>query len=126
MHRKKVLIIDDSVTVRVLVQQILAPHYDILTANDGRSGVARALSDRPDLIVLDLVMPEMDGLEVCAALRADKVTKTTPIVMLTSIAEGQKIRVSERRWWSAYCCKPVDGAALLTTIQRCLTGLGVA
>jgi CheY-like chemotaxis protein len=124
VRRKKLLLVDDSETVLMLERLILQGDYDIITATDGRTAIARALADRPDLIVLDLVMPEMDGVEVCKALRSRPETKRTPIVMVTSEAGWESMKAGYTGGCSAYLTKPVHGPRLLAKIKRFLTLAG--
>lgn len=79
----KILVVDDESSIVTLLQfNIEKAGFDVVTAEDGRAGYELALSEKPDLIVLDLMLPEMDGIEVCKQLRQDKVE--TPILMLTA------------------------------------------
>lgn len=79
----KILVVDDESSIVTLLQfNIEKAGFDVVTAEDGRTGYELALSEKPDLIVLDLMLPEMDGIEVCKQLRQDKVE--TPILMLTA------------------------------------------
>ncbi|MBC1335194.1 response regulator transcription factor [Listeria booriae] len=79
----KILVVDDESSIVTLLQfNIEKAGFDVVTAEDGRMGYELALTEKPDLIVLDLMLPEMDGIEVCKQLRQDKVE--TPILMLTA------------------------------------------
>ncbi|MBC2148685.1 response regulator transcription factor [Listeria booriae] len=79
----KILVVDDESSIVTLLQfNIEKAGFDVVTAEDGRTGYELALAEKPDLIVLDLMLPEMDGIEVCKQLRQDKVE--TPILMLTA------------------------------------------
>jgi twitching motility two-component system response regulator PilH len=113
-----VLIIDDDVIERELLQRCLAvAGYRVLTAPGGEAGMALAREHRPDLIVLDVVMPGMNGFQTCRQLRALPETAETPVLMLTS-----KDQAADRFWAdevgvSAYHTKPVDVTALLATAR---------
>lgn len=124
MQRKKVLLVDDSEAVLMLERLILQTDYDIITASDGRTAIAKALVDRPDLIVLDLVMPEMDGLEVCKTLRSQEATRRTPIVMLTSQVEWASMKAGYLHGCAAYLTKPVEGPRLLAKVKLLLKKAG--
>ena len=104
----------------MLERQILEHDYEIVTAKDGRSGVAKATAERPDLIVLDLVMPGMDGLATCEALRAAETTRRTPIVVVTSLPEAQAMTSPAELGWSAHVPKPLRGPALLNAVKGLL------
>lgn len=83
MALTKILVVDDESSIVTLLQfNIEKAGFDVVTAEDGRTGYELALAEKPDLIVLDLMLPEMDGIEVCKQLRQDKVE--TPILMLTA------------------------------------------
>jgi len=120
MSRKKILLIDDSETILMMERMILGQGYDIVTAKDGRTGIERALAEKPDLILLDVVMPSMDGFEVCRLLRAEEVTKTTPIVMVTTRGEADNMEAGFRSGCSDYITKPINGLELLAKVQSCL------
>ncbi|EAE2922874.1 response regulator, partial [Listeria monocytogenes] len=79
----KILVVDDEASIVTLLQfNIEKAGFEVVTAEDGRTGYELALSEKPDLIVLDLMLPEMDGIEVTKKLRQDKVN--VPILMLTA------------------------------------------
>lgn len=120
MQRKTILLIDDSETILTLERQILGPHYDLIMAKDGLSGVAQALAGRPDLILLDLVMPGMNGLDVCEILRKNDATKRTPILVITSLIEAQRMTARHRTGWSGHVPKPIHGPQLLATVRSYL------
>jgi CheY-like chemotaxis protein len=120
-RRKKILLVDDSATILLLEQRILGPFYDVITAKDGSSAVVKALAEQPDLIVLDMIMPGMDGLSACQALRAEQATRQTPIVMMTSQKEESHVKAGYRSGCSAYLTKPIDGPALLATVRGYLS-----
>lgn len=111
-----VLVIDDDVIERELLQRCLASAgYRVFTANDGEEGVTLACVNTPDLIVLDVVMPRLNGFQTCRRLRALPETAETPVLMLTS-----KDQAADRFWAdevgvSAFLTKPVDVAELLQT-----------
>jgi CheY-like chemotaxis protein len=85
MDRKKILLVDDSSTVLLMERMILSKSdYDVVTAKDGQEGVEKALSEHPDLILMDVVMPRMDGFEACRRLREQDATKEIPVIMVTT------------------------------------------
>lgn len=116
--RSKVLIIDDSVSATVLLRDLLsAEGYAVTIAHNGRDGLARAATLRPDLILLDVVMPGMSGFEVCEALRADPVLAEAPVIILTSLED----RASRLRGIEAgaddFLSKPFDAAEMLLRVK---------
>ena len=83
-----ILIVDDEPAVTdLLAYNLRKAHYDVLTAADGREALRLALESKPDLILLDLMMPKMDGIEVCRRLRADPDFPFTPSIMVTALAD---------------------------------------
>jgi CheY-like chemotaxis protein len=119
--KKKVLLVDDSNTVLLMEKMILAKRpYDIVTARDGAEGVAKAKSERPDVILLDVMMPNLDGLSACAALRADPDTAHIPIVMVTTRGEQDNIETAFRNGANDYVTKPINGLELLTKLEHIL------
>ena len=88
-----ILIVDDNPTNLEILQARLAAHnYQILTAADGEAGLAVAQEQQPDLILLDIMMPKMDGIEVCRRLRADPSLPFMPIIMVTAKADSKRSR----------------------------------
>lgn len=121
MPRKKILLVDDSSTVIMMEKMMLAGcGYDIVTARDGEEGVAKAASERPDLILLDVVMPKMDGIEACRRIRAQSLTKDIPIIMVTTRSEAQNIETSYKNGCNDYVNKPLNNAELLAKVRSFL------
>jgi CheY-like chemotaxis protein len=126
MIRKKVLLVDDSNTVLMMEKMILAKGpYDIVTARDGMEGVAKAKSEQPDAILLDVMMPNLDGLSACAAIRAEPTTAHIPIVMVTTRGEETNIEIAFRNGANDYVTKPINGLELLSKLSNIL-GLDAA
>jgi PleD family two-component response regulator len=120
VSRKKILLVDDSETVLMMEQMILRKSYDVVTAKDGSAAVARALAERPDLILLDVIMPAMDGFEACRRLRSEEATRETPIVLVTSRGEVSHREEGFRCGCSDYITKPIDSLELLEKVKSCL------
>ena len=120
-QRKKILLVDDSNTAILMHKMILAKEpYDLLTANDGDEAVAKAVSERPDLILMDVVMPRMTGFAACRELRRTEVTKTTPIIMVTTRAEEKVVEAGYQVGCNDYITKPVNGPELLAKVKTFL------
>lgn len=113
----KILIIDDSRLIAHVAKGILVRRgHEVLWAQDGLSGSDLAKAEKPDLILLDLIMPRLDGYEVCRRLKADPVTDKIPVIMLTSKAEpGDKVRGLEMGAVD-YVTKPFDEGELLARV----------
>ena len=87
-----ILIVDDNPTnVDILQARLAANNYEIITAADGQEGLAKAREAQPDLILLDIMMPKMDGLEVCRHLRADTSLPFMPIILVTAKADSKDV-----------------------------------
>jgi len=118
---KKILIADDRRQVVELVRVSLeGEDYEIVGASNGKEALKRARLERPDLILLDVVMPKMDGFEVCRQLKKDPQTQEIPIIMLT--AKGQEVDKEKARQLGAsgYVTKPFSPSALLTRVEEIL------
>ncbi|MHB8158594.1 MAG: diguanylate cyclase [Desulfocucumaceae bacterium] len=84
---KKILIIDDVPSNILILREILQEDYEIFFSTSGKEGLEIALSEKPDLILLDVMMPQMDGYEVCARLKADPLTRAIPVIFVTAMGE---------------------------------------
>ena len=116
-----ILIVDDNPTNLDILQARLAAHnYEILTAKDGEAGLAMAKEKKPDLILLDIMMPKMDGIEVCRRLRADPSLPFMPIIMVTAKADSRDVVAGLEAGGDEYLTKPVDHAALVARVKSML------
>jgi CheY-like chemotaxis protein len=119
LNRKKILIADDEPSVRLLVKRLLSENYIVLEANDGKEAVSIAYNERPDLVLMDIMMPEMDGNAACYAIKADQATKAIPVVMLTAIGYELNKKLSQDIMGAdGYITKPFTRQDLLDTISR--------
>jgi adenylate cyclase len=117
----RILIVDDNPTnVKVLQTRLAAEGYEILTAADGEEGLAAARQHTPDLILLDVMMPKLDGFEVCRRLRADAAFPFTPIIMVTAMADSKDVIAGLEAGGDEYLTKPVDHAALAARVRSML------
>src|SRR4051812_26181614 len=121
MGNKTVLLIDDEPDLRELVSYNLTKeHIDVVTAGDGASGLEMGLKRTPDLILLDLMMPGMNGLEVCRQLRADARTARVPILMLTAKASETDKVVGLEMGADDYIVKPFSVRELVARVRAAL------
>lgn len=121
----KVLVAEDSSTVRRLVAaRLVADGYDVLEAEDGEQALALARSERPALLVLDKVMPKLDGFEVVRALREDPATSALPIVMLTERANEDDVLDGLRLGVEEYMPKPFSPRELSERVRRAIERAG--
>jgi DNA-binding response OmpR family regulator len=121
MSRKKILLVDDSATVLMMERTILMKgQYEVVTASDGEQGVAKALEERPDLILLDVIMPRMNGFEACRRIREQDATKSTPIIMVTTRGEEPNVEMGFQAGCSDYVTKPINALELMTKLKALL------
>jgi CheY-like chemotaxis protein len=123
MDRPTVLIVDDCVAERDLYQFALESEFEVLTAARGSEAVSIASKHHPDAIVLDVMMPELDGWETCARLKANKDTIDIPVVFLTGLADENLPRRAKAVWASAILHKPCPGDALRDAILHAIDEL---
>jgi DNA-binding response OmpR family regulator len=116
-----ILIVDDNLTNLDILQARLEAHnYKIITATDGEAGLAMAKEKQPDLILLDIMMPKMDGIEVCQHLRADSSLPFMPIIMVTAKVDPKDVVAGLEAGGDEYLTKPVDHAALVARVKSML------
>ena len=119
--KKKILVIDDEADLIFFVKKNLEAdgEFEVFTATDGRSGIAKAVSKKPDLILLDIIMPYMDGLTVLEILKRQKhQTRTIPVAMLTAKRESKYILQAEKLGIVDYIMKPFTIEELKKMINR--------
>ncbi|MGH7437294.1 MAG: response regulator, partial [Polyangiaceae bacterium] len=116
--RKKILLVDDSKTALMIEKMLLGKaSYDVITAADGHEGVQMALREKPDLILMDVVMPTMTGLQACRVLRTHEQTKTTPIILVTTRGEKETVEEGYASGCNDYVTKPINGLELLSKLR---------
>jgi len=120
-HRKKILVVDDEPDVVDLITSRLGiSGYDVITAADGLAALEIAKTEHPALIVLDVMMPKLDGLDVCRMLKFDNKFKDIRIIMLTARVQDTDRLLGQEVGADAYLTKPFDGDVILHTIKRLL------
>ena len=116
-----ILVVEDNRAAReILEARLAASGYEVLTAKDGRTGLQLARERRPDLILLDIMMPKMDGIEVCRRLKTDATLPFIPVIMLTAKAEAEDIVAGLEAGSDEYLTKPVNQAALVARVKSML------
>jgi CheY-like chemotaxis protein len=119
--KKKILLVDDSETVLLLELMILrAGSYVLATARDGREAIEKALTFKPDLILMDVIMPEMNGFEAIRSLRERPETRAIPILIVTTKGEEESMETGYMSGCNDYITKPIDSLELLTKIRTYL------
>jgi len=120
MAKKKILVVDDTEWNRDLVVQLLEDEYDVVEAVDGEEAVKKAEQERPDLILMDLGMPVMDGWEATRKIKANNALKHIPIIAVTSHAMvGDEIQ-ARQAGCDDYVAKPIDEDELIKKIKKFL------
>jgi CheY-like chemotaxis protein len=123
--KANILVVDDDERTRRMMQAMLTPQgYGVILARDGKQAVDTALSMKPDFILMDMMMPEMDGLTACSQIKANLATKSIPLFMLTAVSGGENKQMAQQAWGAdGYLTKPVDLQELLSAIKRFLPNL---
>src|SRR3954469_9025822 len=119
----RILVVDDiEANVRLLEAKLSAEYYEVLTASDGPTALAKAAAERPDIILLDVMMPGMDGFEVCRRLKDDPECRHIPVVLVTAL-DGRADRVAGLEAGAdEFLTKPIDDVMLFARV-RSLTRL---
>jgi len=116
---KRILIVDDEEGIIKLVKMYLEHHqYEVIAANDGQEGLDKAKDEKPDLIVLDLMLPKMDGYKVCGLLKRDTRYAKIPIILFTAKAQEKDAKLGEEVGADAYITKPFEPEVLLSKIEE--------
>ena len=120
--KKKILVVDDEPEVVELVKNRLEDNnYEVITANDGEEALYRANTEMPNLIILDIMMPVIDGYDVCARLKTDSKLCHIPILMLTAKIKYNDKKIAERYGADAYIPKLYSSEMLLGQINKFLS-----
>lgn len=117
----KILVVDDSPTMLNGTTKILkSANHEVIQAASGEEGIAKAKSDQPDIILMDVVMPSLNGFQATRAITAAEETKHIPVIMLTTKDQETDKLWATRQGASDYVIKPPDGQELLSKINRLL------
>lgn len=119
---KYILAADDEAINRDIIEEILEDDYEIKCVEDGAECIESIKLRKPDLLLLDVGMPGVDGLEVCRLLRASDETKDLPIFLLSGYAAKENISTGMEAGANQYISKPFSPAVLLQAVQSCLGG----
>jgi len=118
MPRKKILVADDEADIRHLISLTLSEEYEIVEAVDGVEAVLKAKEEKPDLIMLDIMMPRQDGYKTCMKIKSEDETRNIPIVMLTGVDYELNRKLGEQLGAADYITKPFRMEALIKTVKR--------
>ena len=118
--KKKALIVDDEPNVRRLLHTILSKTFEVIEAEDGRQAIEMTNTQKPDVVLMDMMMPKMDGLTACHMIKNDPATKSIPVIMVTAIGFELNIKLSQQMGASGYITKPFSSEELLDKIAQVL------
>jgi DNA-binding response OmpR family regulator len=120
----KILVVDDEPNiVMVLEARLKANGYEVISAEDGQAGLEKAQKEKPDLIILDVMLPKLEGYKVCGFLKRDMRYSRIPIIMFTAKAQEEDIQMGKDMGADAYLVKPFKPEVLLAKIQELLAPL---
>lgn len=121
MDKKKILLVDDEEDLRKMLKfRLEAMNYDVTEVADGHEGLNNARSNKPDLIILDLMLPKMDGYKVCGLLKADSRYNKIPIIMFTARAQKNDEDLGKEMGADAYIAKPFEPEVLMGKVKELL------
>jgi len=118
--KKRILIVDDTETVLMFEKMMLVGEYDVRIAKTGKEALRSVADSRPDIILLDIVMPEMDGISTCRQLKSDAATKDIPVIIVTTKGETEKVEEAFTAGCNDYLTKPINRLNLLEKINEFL------
>jgi len=118
MEKKKVLIADDELYIRLLVKRALDIDYIVLEASNGEQAIDITHREKPDLILMDILMPKLDGYTACHAIKTDQLTKAIPVIMVTGIGHELNRKLSQQMGACGYLTKPFNPQELLAKVKQ--------
>ncbi len=119
MSQKTILLVDDSKTLLLMEQMILRQgRYRLITASDGDEAFERARQDQPQLILLDLMMPKLDGIATCRKLKSDERTRSIPVIVVTTRGESEKRDEAFKSGCDDFLTKPIAAIELLEKVRH--------
>ncbi|MBZ5508779.1 MAG: response regulator [Acidobacteriia bacterium] len=118
----KILLVDDSSTTLLMEQMLFDRYtkYNLVTARDGQEAIQKALAEEPDLILMDVVMPKMDGFDACREMRKLEKLRRVPIILVTSRGEPANVEIGFASGCNDYLTKPINGRELLEMVNAYL------
>ena len=118
---KKILVVDDEIEMNELIcTRLEMQGFDVISAQDGVEGLEKARNEVPDLIILNVMMPKLNGYQVCRMLKFDDKYKSIPIIFLTAKSQQYDLDVGKEVKGDAYLSKPFDGETLLREVKKLL------
>ena len=120
MSHRVLVVDDDPVIVRLLEVNFEMEGFQVISAVDGMDGVERCRAEQPDIVVSDVMMPKLNGLELCVAIKADETTKHIPVVLLSAKAQVSDIRAGLDAGADDYVTKPFEPLDLIDRVNKLL------
>jgi len=120
MDKQKILVADDEPGIRLIISRLLEEEYIVLEAADGKEAIDIAKEQQPVLILMDLMMPKMDGYAACSTIKSDQATKGIKVIMLTAIGHELNKKYAEEMGADGYITKPFTRESLLEEMRRLL------
>ena len=120
MKKACILVVDDEQYIRLLARRLLSDKFTVLEGSDGAEAVDMAREHKPDLILMDIMMPNVDGYNACSTIKNDQLTKRIPVVMLTGIGYELNKKLAKEMGADDYITKPFTSEKLLDTIGKFL------
>ena len=119
--KKKILIVDDEpLMVEMVMMRLEANGFEVVSAGDGQEALEKVRKDKPDLIILDLMLPKIDGYKVCRMLKFDEKYKKIPIILFSARAQQGDMTLGKEVGADAYLIKPFEAEVLLAKINELL------
>jgi CheY-like chemotaxis protein len=124
---KKILLVDDSSTALLMEEMLFREHtnYELVLARNGEEAVQAAIADAPSLILMDVIMPKMDGFAACREMRKHAALSRVPIIMVTSRGEPCNVEQGFESGCNDYVSKPINGGELIQIVNGYLMGQGL-
>jgi CheY-like chemotaxis protein len=120
MKGNKILIVDDEPTIRLTLRKMLRDDHAVVEAGNGEEALVAAVTHKPNLIIMDLLMPGIDGYTACYNLKENPETKDIPVIMLTAVDHDLNRKLAEKMGADGYMTKPIDKKDLLQTVEKYL------
>jgi len=122
-NKRKIVVADDELYIRLLVKDILEPDFLVLEASNGEEAVSITRTQKPDLVLMDILMPKLDGYTACHAIKTNELTKAIPVVMLTGVGHELNRQLSQEMGATGYITKPFNPEDLLDKVRQYASAL---
>lgn len=123
---KKILLVDDSSTTLLMEEMLFREHtqYGLVLARNGEEAIQKAIAEQPHLILMDVIMPRMNGFEACREIRKHEALRRVPIIMVTSRGEFENVEQGFESGCNDYVTKPINGPQLIEMVNGYLSATG--